>query len=196
MNPQNIINQFFIQDGEILTNGRKKRSVLLAIVDDIQFNILLYKRWKILKLTKEQHTELQKILPTFTILSLFCTSVDLLSKVTNKKQPPPRQNGTYFKNCAIQWFGLSQIESNQLWLLRNAISHNYSLNSRQIVIQFGHGRLIKHTLAGYWKFYLHAMYTTLDKAKTVIFNHLSNESLQDKTNTATYLINHGFFYTS
>lgn len=196
MNDQDIINQFFIQDGEIQTNSRKKRSILLAIVDDLQFCILLHKRWKTLKLSPEQNAELRKILPTFTIISLFCTAVDLLSRVTNKRQPLHGQNATYFKNCAIQWFGLSQIEADQLWLLRNSISHSYSLNSRQIVIQYGYGRIIRQTTQGYWEFYLHAMYTTLAKAKLGIYNDLSSEPSTNKSATARYLTNHGFFYTN
>lgn len=196
MNDQDIIDQFFIQDGEIQPNRRKKRSILLAIIDDLQFCILLYKRWKVLKLSPEQNAELRKILPTFTIVSLFCTAVDLLSRITNKRQPPSGQNGTYFKNCAIQRFGLSQVEADQLWLLRNSISHSYSLNRMQIVIQYGHGRLIRQTTQGYWEFYLHAMYTTLDKAKRDIYDHLSGELSINKSATAGYLTNHGFFYTS
>ena len=196
MNDQDIINQFFIRDGEIQTNRRSKISILLAIIDDLQFCILLYKRWKTLKLSPEQNAELRKNLPTFTIVSLFCTAVDLLSRVINKRQPRPGQNGTYFKNCATQWFGLSQVEADQLWLLRNSISHSYSLNSRQIVIQYGHGRLIRQTTQSYWEFYLHAMYIALDKAKRDIYNQLSNESSTNKSATAGYLTNHGFFYTN
>lgn len=195
MSEQETIDQFFIKDGDVQANGRKKRSILLAIIDDFQFCILLYKRWKNLKLTPEQNKELQKILPTFTIVSLFCTSVDLLARVTNKQQPPRGQNGNYFKGCATRWFELSQQEADQLWLLRNSISHSYSLNRRQIVIQFGHGRLIRQSEQGYWEIYLHAMYSTLDKAKRAIYEHLSNEPMTKKSLTEGYLTNHGFFFT-
>lgn len=195
MDPQVIINQFFIEDRQVQPNGRIKRSILLALIEDLQFCIFLPKRWNSLKLTPTQDTERAKIMPTFAILSLFCSGVDLLARVINKRQPPRGQNGDYFKDCSLLWFGLSQVEADQLWLLRNSISHNYSLNPNYIVIQFGHGRLIRQNGIN-WEFYLHAMYIDLERAKTNIYNHLLGESEADKQVTAAFLSNHGFFYTN
>lgn len=196
MNPQNVIDQFFIQDNIAESNGRFKRSILLALIQDFQFCVLLHGRWKHLNLSAEQKAERQKIMPSFAIISLFCSGVDLLARVTNKSRPARGHNGNFFKDCAINWFGINSTEADQLWMLRNSISHSYSLNTRQIVIQFGNSSLIRQNANGYWEFYLHAMYVSLDKAKRDIYEHLSNETVIEKNRTMLYLKGHGFIYTS
>lgn len=192
---QETIDEFFIKDGKVIKN-RKKRSVLLAIQEDMKFSILLPGKWRPIALSDPQNKELNKMLPTFTIAMLFCTALDLLSRVVKKQKPPRGQNGTYFKCCAKQWFDASQKEAQELWLLRNALSHQYSLNSKQSLIQFGHNKYIRKNSKGYWEFYLHAMYTQLQKSSREIYEYLSNEPNVDKKKTSDFLSECGFFYTA
>jgi hypothetical protein len=201
MNPQDAIDAFFLQDGNIQTNGSIQRSVFLALEKDFSLCILLPRVWKgrrsPVQLSDEQYTALQTILPTFTVVSLFCTAVDVIARVVNKRAiPPPRQNSTYFINCAETWFGLSNQEARELWQLRNGISHSYRLFRGQAARQFGHGRIILQRPDGVWEFYLHAMYGAIQKAKTDVHVHLSAEQLHAKQLTANYLEQNGFFYTS
>lgn len=74
-----------------------KEVFYIAIIDDFQFCVHLYKRWKGVDLSEEQNKELKKILPTFATVSLFCTSIDLLTRVVNKQTPPKGKNGMYFQ---------------------------------------------------------------------------------------------------
>lgn len=200
MNPQDIIDAFFIQDGQQQPNGVVKRSVLLSLEKDIGFCILLPGIWKgqrsTIQVSDAQYGALQQKLPTFTVVSLFCTAVDVLARVVNKTSVPPRgQNGIFFRNCAEQWFGLNNQEALELWQLRNGISHGYRLVTGQSAKQYGHGRVILQRPDGIWEFYLHAMYTSIQQAKRSIHTHLSGESATDKQTTATYLEQNGFFYT-
>lgn len=193
---QTIIDEFFLSDGTVLPNGKRKRSMLLAIKEDIKFNILLPGKWRPLNLSEDQHKELKSMLPSFTVALLFCSAVDLLARIVNKQQPPANKNGEYFKNCAKDWFDIGKDEAEQLWLLRNALTHHYALNKKQILIQFGSSAFVKKNSNGYWEFYLHAMYSGLTKASRKIHEHLSNETPTEKQKTADYLSNHAFFYTT
>ena len=201
MNPQNIIDAFFIQDGQTQPNGSFQRSVLLALEKDFSFCILLPIVWKgarsTIQVSDDQYTALQGKLPTFTVVSLFCTAVDVLARVVKKSAVPPRgQNSTYFIECAETWFGLTNQEARVLWQLRNGISHSYRLFRGQAARQYGHGRIILQRQDGVWEFYLHAMYGAIQKAKRDIHAHLSAEQQTDKQRTSTYLEQNGFFYTS
>lgn len=200
MNPQDIIDSFFNQDGQVQPNGSIRRSVLLALEKDIGFCILLPGIWKgqrsTIQVSDAQYSALQQKLPTFTVVSLFCTAVDVLARVVNKTAIPPRnQNGTFFRDCAQHWFGLSNQEAHELWQLRNGMSHSYRLVTGQAARQYGYGRVILHRPDGIWEFYLHAMYTSILQAKRTIYGHLSGEPATDKQITATYLEQNGFFYT-
>lgn len=200
MNPQDILDSFFVQDGQLQPNGSTRRSVLLALENDFSFCILLPIVWKgkrsTIQLSDEQYAALQNKLPSFTVVSLFCTAVDVLARVVKKCARPPRgQNGAYFIECAETWFGLSNQEAKELWQLRNGISHSYRIMQGQATRQFGYGRVILQRSDGVWEFYLHAMYGAIQKAKRDIHAHLTAEKLSDKQLTASYLERNGFFYT-
>lgn len=197
MNNQDTIDQFFIQDGQLMPDGLKtKRSVLLALIEDVKFTILLPGKWRPLNLTEQQHRQLNDMLPSFTVISQFCSAVDLLARVTKKQLPPRGENGNYFRDCVTTWFELENNEADQLWLLRNGISHSYRLETGQVANQFGYGKMVYQSpVSGLWHFYLHAMYTQLTKASKRIYESLSSESDADKQVTADYLETNGFFYS-
>lgn len=199
MNPQEVINAFFTQDGQIEPNGVIRKSVILSLKRDLSFCILLPRVWtspsSVVHLSETQFSAIQQILPTFTVISQFCSGIDVLARVVNKAQPLGGQNGQYFRDCAEQWFGFSAIEASELWNLRNGISHSYRLVTGQQAEQYGHNKAIRQSANGQWVFYLHAMYTTLDNSIKSIYTHLSSEGLQDKEVTARYLDDNGFYYT-
>lgn len=198
MNPQEIINSFFIEDGHIEPNDAIQKSILLGLEKDMSFCILLPRVWLStqggIRLTDVQYSGLQQKLPTFTVVSLFCTAVDVIARVINKQTPPRGQNGQYFRDCAEQWFGLNQQEARELWQLRNGISHNYRLVAGQIARRYGHGRIIRQRPDGFWEFYLHAMYTSLLEAKRNVCAFLLSENPANQQLTADYLQTNGFFY--
>lgn len=196
MYPQNTIDQFFTQDGQQTPDGLKiKKSVLLALIEDLKYAVQLPGKWRNLGHTPEQTANLNTMLPSFTVVSLFCTGIDVLAKVTQKRLTPPRQNRSFFTQCAYDWFGLSQIESEQLWNLRNNIIHAYKLAPHTVLEQYGYSRIIKLFPSGQWHFYLHAMYSSLIQTANNIYTHLSSENTNNKLQTELYLSNNGFFYT-
>lgn len=204
MTPDEIINAFFNQDGQTTQTGLKRKSILLALKNDLEFCILLPKIWindnqSKVKLSSEQYAALQQILPSFTVISLFCTAIDVLARVDRRNAIPSNgeTNSEYFKTCAIKWFKLTNKEAEELWLLRNGISHGYKLASgRHATRQYGHGHVMKQRdVDGVWEFYLHAMYSSFIKAKQEIYENLLNLEPQGKDKTAEYLENNGFFYT-
>lgn len=195
MNPQDVIEQFFVQDGQLTPDGLKaKRSVLLALIEDMKYAVQLPGKWRSLGHTPKQTLHLQTMLPSFTVVSLFCTGIDVLAKVTQKRPTPPRQNRNFFTKCAYDLFCLSRDESNQLWNMRNNITHAYKLAPHTVLEQYGYGRIIKLFPSGQWHFYLHAMYSSLTHAAKNIYSLLSAEAPSDKQQTEEYLSNHGFFY--
>lgn len=195
MSSQDIIEQFFIEDGQSLPDGKIKRSVLLALIEDMKYAVQLPGKWRELGHTPKQTKHMQTMLPSFTVASLFCTGIDVLAKVTKKCVAPPRQNRTFFTQCSMDWFQFSQDEADKLWELRNNIIHAYKLPTGSVLEQFGSKSVIKQFPSGIWHFYLHAMYTTFTKTSREIYEHLSGEEDIDKENTENYLTNNGFFYT-
>lgn len=197
---RSILDSFFLVDGQKSANGSTKRSVLLALERDISFCILLPKVWKNpsspMQLTDDKYDQLQKLLPTFTVISQFCTAVDVLSRVDHKTDIPPiGKNSEFFKNCAVKWFELSVEESKELWKLRNGISHGYRVIKGHATRQYGYGGITKKRNDGTWEFYLHAMYGSLQKAKRKIYESIKNMNDLEIINTASYLEQSGFFYT-
>lgn len=195
MDPQEIIDQFFIEDGQALQDGKIKRSVLLALIEDMKYAVQLPGKWRDLNHTPEQKQHIKTMLPSFTVASLFCTGIDVLAKVTQKRVAPPRQNRTYFTQCATNWLHFSQQESDKLWELRNNIVHAYKLPTRSALEQYGYGGVLRQSPSGIWHFYLHAMYTTLTKTVKDVYEHLSNENDNETQATVDYLEGNGFFYT-
>lgn len=195
MNHQDTIDQFFIEDGQNLLDGKVKRSVLLALIEDMKYAVQLPGKWKGLDYTPEQVKHLRTMLPSFTVSSLFCTGIDVLAKVTQKQPTPQGQNRVFFTQCSLNWFHFSQEEADKLWELRNNIVHAYKLPTGSALEQFGSGSVIRKFPSGIWHFYLHAMYSTFTRTSKQVYEYLSNEQDADKRDTENYLTDNGFFYT-
>ena len=195
MNPQDTIDQFFIKDGQLTPDGLKiKRSVLLALIEDMKYSVQLPGKWRNLGHTPAQSAHLRTMLPSFTVVSLFCTGIDVLARVTQKQLPPSRQNRAFFTRCSYDWFGLARDEVDHLWNLRNNIIHSYKLAPHSILEQYGYNRIMKSFPSGQWHYYLHAMYSSLTQTAIDINLHLSGESSTEKQRTEMYLNEFGFFY--
>lgn len=194
--PQTTLDEFFIRDGTFVLNGSAiRRSILLSIIEDMKFCIFYPSKWRRTQLSSQQKDEVKSMLPSLTTALLFCSSVDLLARVLHKQELPQYRNRTYFESCATDWFGLSQQEAGQLWLLRNSLVHTYKLNVGQSLIQYGSNNIIELAPSGNWRLYLHSMLTSLQSSSRSIYERLSRESTADKQQTALYLSDHGFFYT-
>jgi hypothetical protein len=198
MNSQQTIDAFFKQDGQE-EHDKVRRSVLLALQEDLKFCMVIPGKWKgtrsNIKLTNEQFVAVENEIPVFTIISQFCTGIDVLARVFNKKAPAMCGNGKYFIDCAKSLYKLTDDEAKQFWLLRNGISHSYRLFTKQAAQKFGYARPIQLTSNGYWVLYLNAMYTSFLNAQHDLYTILSSESDEGKEKTRKYLEESGFFYT-
>jgi len=197
---QNILDEYFIKDG-VLSGSTRKKSVLLSLERDLAFCVALPGFWiegnsrNKIQLTSKQYKELLKVRPTFAIISLFCSAVDVIARVSNKRHPNIGENGTFFKNSAQDWFDLPSTHANELWNLRNGIFHSYRLMTGQAAVDIGSGSPVEINDIGEFIFYLHAMYSSVGKAKRKLYEVLSGESNIEKQSTADYLHDNGFFYT-
>lgn len=198
---ENMIEEFFQNDGAD-TGNSIRRSVLLALERDMAFCVALPGAWmegssrNKLQLTDEQYSELLKVRPTFTVISLFCSAIDVMARVSKKQKPPVGKNGAFFKECAQNLFELTSEQAEELWNLRNGISHSYRLMEGQRAVSHGsHSPIQKNDVDGKWEFYLHAMYTSLTRAKRKLYEFLTSESEEEKRKTEVYLEKNGFFYT-
>ena len=177
-----------------MSDGRKRRSVLLGLLNDISFAVYLPGRWKTLKLTKPQIKELERILPSFAVISLFCTGIDTLARAEQKQRPSTGQNRAYFTNFLQRYLNLSPEEAKQLWALRNGVSHGYSLPKNHAAKKYGSPSVILKNPKGSWEFYLNAMCSTLRRLSRELHIKLSAESAVKKKATADYLKENGFYY--
>ncbi len=182
----NTIEEFFQKDGT--ETGRSiKKSVLLALERGMAFCVALPGAWmegssrNKLQLTDGQYSELLKVRPTFTVISLFCSAIDVMARVSMKQKPPAGQNGVYFKICAKNWFELTSEQAEELWNLRNGISHSYRLMEGQRALSHGsHSPIQKNEVDEKWEFYLHAMYISLTRTKSKLYKFLTSESEEER----------------
>jgi hypothetical protein len=197
---QQILDEYFIEDGTVVNQSIKK-SVLLSLERDLAFCVALPGAWQSgnsrnkIQLSETQYGELIKNRPTFAVISLFCTAIDVMARVANKRLPPGGQNSIFFKESAQEWFGLSEACSEELWNLRNGISHGYRLIAGQTAVDIGSHSPVERGANGRWVFYLNAMYTSLGKAKRALYESLSAENSTEKQVTVDYLNDNGFFFT-
>jgi|SRR3989344_7904497 len=195
INPQDILEEFFVNDTRHIVNKSSKKSVFLAIINDLEFCLSYHKRWREVELTTDQRKKLQRILPTFAIISIFCSAVDVIARVTNKRTPSIGENKKYFVNCAVKYYHLDNLQAQQLWQLRNSISHQYVLSKGTAVLSSGSSKIIESKPNNRWVFYLTGMLSTTLKVKDEIYKMLTDETESKKLKTQEYLLKSGFFYT-
>jgi hypothetical protein len=187
-----IIKEFLEKDGNITDNFIRK-SVLLQILRDLKFNLGIGRdEWTRLQLNAEQNKTKNEILPLLTPVLLFCSGVDLLARAELKRDNRAN-NGQVFKDFLQQHFGLSVAETEVMWSLRNALTHQYKLPKNIVLHRAGSSSFIEKVhQKDYWFIYVHSMYTKLDKVKNEILTFLMSEPESEKSKTVKFISEHGF----
>ncbi len=188
-NPQEVIDDFFQKD---LRPEAGARSVLQALINDLNFCVggIRYKK----NMSTEEVKEFYKVMPTFACISIYCTAVDLLARVSRKRIPGNNDTNTeFFKFSAVEWFNHTEEQASHLWELRNAISHHYTLTKVDSIHPFG-APLMDRDKNGFWHFNLTAMYGNLNKAANKLYEKLSKEDELEKQKTAKYIDENGMFF--
>ncbi len=171
---------------------RRRRSILLQIKDDIDYNLGLYRSFKALGLSKKQHTQIDALLaPLFVVPLLYCSAVDLMARVKHKGTVQG-QNGRIFRDSAQSFFGLSDMEASKLWSFRNSLSYQYSIRNF-ILSRTGTEKVIEVT-SNDVIVSVRPMRASLVRATGCLFEYLSAEGEADKGRTSGFLKKHGFTY--
>lgn len=189
--PQEVIEEFFKRT---TTPEFGERSVLQALINDLNFCVggARYKP----NMTLEEAEKFYKVMPTFACISIYCTSIDLLARVSRKRVPnrsSGETNGEFFKFSAKTWFNHTEEQAEHLWDLRNAISHHYKLTKKDSVHPYG-APLMGKDKNEYWHFNLIAMFGNLRKASEKLYEHLMSETDEEKQQTANYINENGMFF--
>ncbi len=173
-------------------NNRKRKSILLQIQDDIDYNLGLYKSFKTLGITEEQHKKIDtELAPLFVVPLLFCSAIDIMARV-KIKDSCPKQNGKVFKESAKEFFGFNRSEAEAMWKFRNSITHQYTIRGF-IISRVGDQKVIDvnsdRTVIA-----VRPMRSFLANAINNLSDSLRSESKEDKIKTNTFLEKYGFTY--
>jgi len=189
-----VIKEFCSEESSVPHKGnRKRRSVLIQIKRDMDYNLGVYKTFKELNLTPEQQAKLEtETAPLLVPALLIVSAIDSLSRVLYLGAKPTRlvTNRMMFADSAKRLFGLSDSEAAMMWELRNSLSHAYSLKGFSFVrhSQGGFGTGIQHVIA------TRPMRSMLQNATTNLENILLKLPVNDKQKVVKYLEREGFLY--
>lgn len=189
----NNIDQFFKNDG-IKINGRIKKSILLALIDDMQFCLGMYGRYKVLNLSSDDHEKLMSILPSFSVLTLYFTGIDVLARVYKRSLPKPNEEGIYFKSILSNYSDLTEDVINELYELRKEIVHKYSIRPKHSLRRFGSSSPAEKLDNDNWVITLNALYSNFIKISNKVYETVTKDSAENKHKTELYLEKNGFIY--
>lgn len=192
---QDTIDRFFLKKEPRIVYTGPEISILQALLNDFQFCIGIKARWKDLKLAPKQKAKLKSILPTFASINLYCTCVELFSRIAHRAEPDwnkKETNEEFFKESAINWFGLQKEHAAQLWQLRNAISHHYKLRKEDHIAPKGTAGPVYKLQNDFWIFSIQEMYRSLVKAIDKFYKALSSEV--NKKEYSDYINQNCFIY--
>lgn len=190
-----LLREYCIEEQDLLySHGtRKRRSVLLQMQEDIDFNLGLYGKFRTLNLTDTQQSLLDtQLAPLFVVPLLFCSSVDLFARTYHKGRGG-FSNGDLFKESAELFFSFSAEQSTELWRFRNSLSHQYSIN-RYTLSRLGHSESVLRINDDLIVLSVRPMRTLLEQAKQRLFDILNSENLENKKRTCRFIDKHGFTY--
>lgn len=188
-----VINEFFVKDGSQV-GIRIKKSILLALIDDMQFCLGIYRRYKILNLTPSDHEKLLSVLPSFSVLLLYFTGIDVLARVKNRSLPKAHEEGQFFKGFLREYGDLEEQAVNELYELRKEAVHKYSLRPKHTLRRFGSSNPAEKLDQEHWVFTLNAMYSNLINIKSRFYEELLKSNKEIIQDTEDYLEKNGFIY--
>lgn len=184
------------QSGELYYGGvRKRKSILLQIKDDIDYNLGFPGFFRDLELSREQQARLDKELaPLFVVPLLYCSAVDLIARV-NIKRSRPRRSGAAFKESSKIFFGYDNKEAETLWKFRNSLSHQYSIRD-YVISKYGGRKVIQFHGDNHDRIVIcvRVMRKSLDEAIDNLYDYLLNESDANKAKTGHFIKKYGFQY--
>lgn len=172
---------------------RKRRSMLLELQKDIDFNLGIYRTFKVLNLNKEESSKLVEMTPLLTVPLLYCSAIDLMARVKNKVTTVRGMNAAFFKESAKLFFGLSEDDAKEMWKIRNLLSHQYSIRE-YTVSRSGSSNVYETHDNGSKVIFVRAMRGSTKKAATELHNYLLSENSEDQAKTAAFLSEYGFSY--
>ncbi|HRZ19823.1 MAG TPA: hypothetical protein P5136_07250 [Methanofastidiosum sp.] len=181
-----ILKEFFIEDNKLDNKtGKRRISTYLTIKRDLK---------KIMVGNKKNLG-----LSLLTNISLVCTCVDLLSKVSIGRQPKTGENGKIFKQYLKSYCDFSDEQSESLWKLRNSILHSFTIDSIKGIVLYGDHTPVLIKKSGKKKtitFFARALYSqVVILSAEKLRDHLLNE-IEDTKPYEKYLLRNGFFYRS
>jgi hypothetical protein len=195
MSSTNIVTEFCGKQSDDLYSAgtRKRKSILLQIKDDIDYNLGIHKAFRNLDLTQEQERVLgNEIAPLFVVPLLYCSAVDLMARIKYKSSPAGR-NAALFKESAVLFFDYTPEQADVLWKFRNSITHQYSIR-KYIISRYGGRDGVLDISNDRVVVSVRPMRSSLSNAVQKLHEFLLAESNEDKGLTANFIDKHGFTY--
>jgi hypothetical protein len=192
---ENYIDEFcFTPSLKIYRTVRRRKSILLELQSDIDFNLGIYKIFKdITGITESQIHEIESISPMLAVPHLFFSAIDLLARIKHKSSIVPfGKNKEWFVESATLFFGISEADANELWKFRNGIIHHYSLGDF-IISRSGSQSVFKNQ-NGHKVVFVRSMRIALQTAVKNFAEFLQQEDTKDKAATEEYLEQYGYSY--
>lgn len=188
-----------VDDSTVYSSVRKRKSVLIGLLDDIDYNLGIYKRFKHLNLTEAQLGGIESMGSSFAVSLLFCSAVDLVARVARGSNPPSGKNGEWFQWSAVTFFGLSQEHAKELWGFRNSLSHSYSISGYTLALGGVSSDIYEKGVNGTKVFFTRRMRTSLGGAKVALRDYLlgppnGGSEVVSRQAVTKYIETHGFSY--
>lgn len=179
-----LLREFFYKDNIVDSiSGKKRISAYLTIRRDLK------------KIMTSNRDNLG--LSYLTNISLICTSVDLLSKVSIAREPKRGENRAIFEKYLISYCNFSKEESASLWRLRNTTLHSFTIDTVKGIILYGTNSPILINDTGekisitfnLRRLYSEVVVTSAKKLEDYLINEVEDSKPYEE-----YLLQHGFFY--
>ena len=191
-----ILREFIEKDQQLTTRNKIRHSVLLSAKRDLKFLRGIDFRNTEYNLDKKIIQALESKLPSFAVILVFSSVIDLVCRVSRGKIPN-NKNGKYFRWSARRWFHLSKSASMALWNFRNSMSHQYTLSNKATMIPFGTtGVVVYDKKAKRWIFNLNAMYSSVIKVIPELASYIRSLSISTQRKKLEFIYKYGFFYTN
>lgn len=190
-----ILEEFFVKDKGLIPKGLIRNSTLLSCKRDFLFLRGTKLDQPPYSMSKDQIDAIHSNLPSFAAILVYCSSIDLLARVM-KRKTGSRKSREYFLWSARRWFNLNYNQSNALWKLRCAMSHQYMIDKGQRAVPFGFpGSMMYDRKYKKWVFNLNGMFGNIRHAIDTTFAYINSKTDKTKQEYANFIYEYGFFYT-